>query len=81
MRHYPKLHPATPTASLTLLAIAGVAVSGPLEDGEAAYQREDYATAYRLLGPLADQGNAEAPDTALSSRAGSYPYIGSRGSR
>jgi TPR repeat protein len=45
-----------------LVAIAGAAVAGPLEDGEAAYQREDFATAYRLLGPLADQGNAEAQD-------------------
>ena len=45
-----------------LVAIAGAAVAGPLEDGEAAYQREDYATAYRLLRPLADQGNAEAQD-------------------
>ena len=62
MRHYPKLHRATLTASLMLVAIAGAAVAGPLEDGEAAYQREDYATAYRLLGPLADQGNAEAQD-------------------
>jgi uncharacterized protein len=61
-RHYPKLHRATLTASLMLVAIAGAAVAGPLEDGEAAYQREDYATAYRLLGPLADQGNAEAQD-------------------
>ena len=43
-------------------AIAGAAVAGPLEDGEAAYQREDYATAYRLLRPLADQDNAEAQD-------------------
>jgi hypothetical protein len=62
MGHYPKLHRATLTASLMLVAIAGAAVAGPLEDGEAAYQREDYATAYRLLGPLADQGNAEAQD-------------------
>jgi hypothetical protein len=62
MRHYPKLHRATLTASLILVAIAGAAVAGPLEDGEAAYQREDFATACRLLGPLADQGNAEAQD-------------------
>jgi uncharacterized protein len=62
MRHDAKLHRATLTASLLLVAMAGPAVAGPLEDGEAAYQREDYATAYRLLRPLADQGNAEAQD-------------------
>jgi hypothetical protein len=32
----------------------------PFEDGMAAYQREDYATAMRLWRPLADQGHAGA---------------------
>ena len=36
------------------------AVAGPLEDGIQAYHQEEYATAYRLLRPLAEQGNALA---------------------
>src|SRR5208282_724350 len=60
MRHYAKLSRATLTASLMLVAIAGAAVAGPLEDGEAAYQRGDFATALGLLRPLAGQGNADA---------------------
>jgi len=60
MRHYAKLLRATLTALLMLAAIAGSAVAGPLEDGETAYNRGDYATALRLLRPLADQGNAAA---------------------
>jgi hypothetical protein len=42
-------------------AIAGAAVAGPFEDGSAAYARGDYATAMRLWRPLADQGDALAP--------------------
>ena len=41
-------------------ALFGVAVAGPLEDGLAAYQRGDYATAMSLWRPLADQGNTFA---------------------
>ena len=64
MRHYAKLLRATLTASLMLVAVAmaGAAVAGPLENGVAAYNRGDYATALRLLRPLADQGNADAQD-------------------
>lgn len=62
MRHYAQLLRATLTASLILPAIAGGAVAGPLEDGNAAYQRGDYATALHLLRPLVDQGNADAQD-------------------
>lgn len=40
--------------------LTGVAVAGPLEDGEAAYGRGEYATALRLLRPLAEQGDASA---------------------
>ena len=40
--------------------LARVACAGPLEDGLAAYQRGDYATAYQLLSPLAEQGQAAA---------------------
>jgi uncharacterized protein len=60
MRHYAKLLRATLMASLMLVAVAGAAVAGPLEDSVAAYERGDYATALRLLRPLAAQGNAVA---------------------
>jgi hypothetical protein len=60
MRHYAKPPRATLTALLTLVAMAGAAVAGPLEDAVAADQCGDYATEYRLLRPLADQGNAAA---------------------
>jgi len=42
------------------LLLAGPTVAGPLEDGRAAYQRSDDATAVRLLKPLADDGDAAA---------------------
>jgi uncharacterized protein len=59
MRQYAKLFHATLTA-LLMLAAAGVAVAGPLEDAKTAYERGDYATALGLWLPLANQGNAEA---------------------
>ena len=41
--------------------ISGTVVfADPLEDGQAAYNRGDYATALKLLRPLAEQGNANA---------------------
>jgi len=42
------------------MSLAVSAVAGPLEDGMDAYKREDYATALRLLRPLAEQGNPAA---------------------
>jgi uncharacterized protein len=60
MRHFAKLPGEALTALLMLAALAGAAVAGPLEDGIAAYQHDDYATALRLLRPLAEQGTAEA---------------------
>jgi clan AA aspartic protease (TIGR02281 family) len=44
---------------LLALTLFGVAVAGQFEDGDAAYQRGDYATAMQLLrrALLADQGN------------------------
>jgi len=48
-------------AGLVLAVVMlGGAIAGPLEDGEAAYQRGDYATALTLLRPLAEQGNDAA---------------------
>ncbi|MGA9851037.1 MAG: tetratricopeptide repeat protein [Roseiarcus sp.] len=41
----------------------GVAVAGPLEDGQAAYLRGDYAAVLAYWGPLAEQGDARAQGT------------------
>ena len=60
MRHHVKLIRATLTASLLLLAIARVAIAGPLEDGRVAFNRADYGAALRLWYSLADFGNAQA---------------------
>ncbi len=48
--------------SLAIVMIAGLAAPAwaDFEAGKAAYDREDYATAYREFLPLAEQGNAEA---------------------
>ena len=39
---------------------AGSAAAGPLEEADAALDKGDYATATRLLRPLAEQGIADA---------------------
>jgi TPR repeat protein len=44
------------------ISLAGPAAAGQLEDGIAADESGDYATALRLLRPLADQGDATALD-------------------
>ena len=50
--------------ALALLVVAmgstSLTVAGPLEDGVTAIRRDDYATALRLLRPLAEQGDARA---------------------
>jgi len=52
------------TMRRALLALAlsvvmtGAALAAPFEDGAAAYDRNDYATAARIWRPLAEQGNA-----------------------
>jgi hypothetical protein len=43
-----------------VLSFANPVVAGPLEDANAAIKRRDYATAERLIRPLAEQGNANA---------------------
>ncbi len=43
-----------------LLSVAGTAAADPLEDGKAALAKKDYATALRLLNPLASGGNPAA---------------------
>lgn len=50
-------------AWLTLLISTSLVVTafgGQFEDGIAAYERGDYATAYRLMKPLAEKGDAKA---------------------
>jgi TPR repeat protein len=50
-------------ALAVLVSTAGVAapaIAGPLEEGLAAYERFDFATALTVLEPLAEQGNVEA---------------------
>jgi TPR repeat protein len=48
------------TAVLLVLSFVTPVVAGPLEDANAAIKRRDYATAVRLIRPLAEQGNANA---------------------
>ncbi len=60
MRPPAKLLRAVPTASLMLLTMPGAAVAGPYEDALAAWSRGEYANAYWLWRPLAEQGNADA---------------------
>jgi TPR repeat protein len=57
MKHALKL-PAT----IAMMIVAGVApaLAGPLEDGEAALKAKDYATALKLLTPLANKGEPTA---------------------
>src|SRR5262245_20471904 len=45
---------------LLALSFTAPVVAGPFEDATAAYSKGDYATALRLLRPLADQGLAKA---------------------
>jgi len=42
------------------LSMAGPAYSGQFEDAVTAYERGDYATAFRLMKPLAEKGYAKA---------------------
>ena len=47
-------------AIVALSALSGVAAAGPLEDAEAAFEQQDYATAMRIVRPLANQGDTVA---------------------
>ena len=47
-------------AIILMLGFAAPVVAGPLEDADAAIKRRDYATALRLIRPLAEQGDANA---------------------
>src|ERR1019366_1623180 len=50
----------TIAAIILMLNLAASVVAGQLEDGVGAAQHQDYATALRLLRPLADRGDATA---------------------
>ena len=67
--------------ALAIMALAVPANAGPLDDGVAAADRGDYATALSLWRPLAEQGNANAQyklgdmyDNGLGSR-GSFDAV------
>ena len=49
-----------PAVALVFAALASPGFAGPVEDGNAAFERDDYATALRLLRAPAEQGNADA---------------------
>jgi TPR repeat protein len=49
-------------AASLLLAVFGTAAADQLDDARAAYGGGDYATAFRLVRTLAEQGNAAAQD-------------------
>jgi uncharacterized protein len=61
-QHTRRLPKALKGSLLMLATLTRAALAGPLEDGNAAYQRGDYTTAVNLLQPLVDQGNADAQD-------------------
>jgi TPR repeat protein len=45
---------------ILVLSLAAPLAAGPFEDAVAAHNKGDYATAFRLWRPFADQGNAHA---------------------
>ena len=47
-------------AIILALSFAEPAATGPLEDADAPVKKRDYATAVRLIRPVAEQGNANA---------------------
>ena len=47
-------------AIILVFGFATPVVAGPLEDADAAIKRRDYASALRLIRPLAEQGDANA---------------------
>src|SRR5450759_6006866 len=47
-------------AIILVPSFAALVAAGPLEDADVAIKRRDYATALRLIRPLAEQGDASA---------------------
>ena len=62
-------------ALFMVAALAGAAGAGPLDDARAADRRGDYATEFRLLRPLAEQGNAEAQTALGDMYAGGHGVV------
>ena len=61
-----KTKPLTFLFALTFLFLfsgSSVVFANDLKDGLGAYERKDYETAYKLLLPLAEQGNSKAQYT------------------
>jgi TPR repeat protein len=56
---YRRWRVAVMSAAITL-ALFGIGIAGALQDGQAALESGDYATALRILLPLASQGNPQA---------------------
>ena len=56
-------------AAVILMLSLVTSFAGPLEDADTAYRKGDYATALRLLRPLADQGHPIAQSLLGISRA------------
>src|SRR5258706_8745479 len=55
-----RLRRKTFLTAVFMLGFGGCAIAGPMEDGQAAYDRGDYTTAQELWRPLAEQGIARA---------------------
>jgi uncharacterized protein len=62
MKDKRRIGEALAASVLIWAALESAAAAGPVEEGNAAYQRGDYRTAVKLLQPLVDQGNADAQD-------------------
>lgn len=64
VRIYKRMHRVLTVGSLTLLFASSLVVvpasGGQFDDAVAAYERGDYAAAYRLMKPLAEAGYAKA---------------------
>ncbi|MGO9443999.1 MAG: tetratricopeptide repeat protein [Thiobacillaceae bacterium] len=56
----PSLSRFVGSLSIVLCLATPPVAAGQYDDGKVAFNREDFATALRLLRPLADRGNAEA---------------------
>jgi uncharacterized protein len=51
------------SAIILIFSFADIVAAGPLEDADAAVKKRDYATAVRIIRPLAEQGDARAQYT------------------
>jgi hypothetical protein len=55
------------SAIILIFSFADIVAAGPLEDADAAVKKRDYATAARIIRPLAEQATQEP-----STRSGSF---------